>query len=51
VNRLAETVAQNRGVALRVFFSEREALFWLLPSANTAGAIDEKRADPARAAE
>ena len=34
VNRLAETVAQNRGVALRVFFTEREALTWLLPAAN-----------------
>jgi hypothetical protein len=34
VNRLAETVAQNRGVELRVFFTEREALSWLLPAAN-----------------
>ena len=34
VNRLAETVAQNRGVELRVFFTEQEALSWLLPAAN-----------------
>ena len=34
VNRLAETVAQNRGMALRVFFTEQEALSWLLPAAN-----------------
>jgi hypothetical protein len=34
VNRLAEAVAQNRGAALRVFFTEREALTWLLPAAN-----------------
>jgi len=32
VNRLAETVALNRGVALRVFFTERDALTWLLPT-------------------
>ena len=51
VNRLAETVAQNRGVALRVFFSEREALAWLLPNAHTAGAPDEKGLNPTRAAE
>ncbi len=51
VNRLAETVAQNRGVALRVFFSEREALAWLLPNANTAGATDEKGLNSTRAAE
>jgi hypothetical protein len=46
VNRLAETVAQNRGTALRIFFTEREALTWLLPTANTAVAADERGRDP-----
>ena len=36
VDRLAETVALNRGVAIRVFFTEEDALTWLLPKANTA---------------
>lgn len=36
VNRLAETVALNRGVEMRVFFTEEDALTWLLPKANTA---------------
>jgi hypothetical protein len=51
VNRLAETVAQNRGTALRVFFTEREALSWLVPTANTAVAADERARDPARGRE
>ena len=48
VNRLAETVAQNRGTALRVFFTEREALTWLVPTANTADAAGERGRDPPR---
>jgi hypothetical protein len=51
VNRLAETVAQNRGTALRVFFTEREALSWLVPTANTAVAADERARDAARGRE
>jgi hypothetical protein len=35
VNRLAETVAQNRGVVVRIFFIEREALTWLLSTGNS----------------
>lgn len=50
VNRLAETVAQNRGVAMRVFFSERDALAWLLPTANTAGGADQRARAPTRGA-
>ncbi len=51
VNRLAETVAQNRGTALRVFFTEREALSWLVPTANTAVAADERARDSTRGRE
>lgn len=51
VNRLAETVAQNRGTALRVFFTEREALGWLVPTANTAVAADERARDSTRGRE
>ena len=51
VNRLAETVAQNRGAALRVFFTERDALTWLLPTANTAVAPDERGRGPPRGPE
>jgi hypothetical protein len=41
VNRLAETVALNRGAVLRVFFTEQEALSWLLSAANIKVASDE----------
>jgi hypothetical protein len=51
VNRLAETVAQNRGAALRVFFTERDALTWLLPTTNTAVAADQRGRDPPRGPE
>ena len=51
VNRLAETVAQNRGVPLRVFFSEREALAWLLPTDTAAHEPDKGARHPARGAE
>ncbi|HYL02687.1 MAG TPA: hypothetical protein VEU54_04650 [Steroidobacteraceae bacterium] len=44
VNRLAETVAQNRGAALRVFLTEQEALTWLLPVANVkVGSVERGR--------
>lgn len=51
VNRLAETVALNRGAVLRIFFTEREALTWLLPTANTAVAADVRGSDPTRGPE
>ena len=50
VNRLAETVARNRGADLRVFFTEQDALNWLLPTANTAVAPQRGRY-PARGTE
>lgn len=51
VNRLTETVAINRGVAIRVFFTEQDALTWLLTKANTASRGDALKTEQPKVAD